>query len=299
MSFRNRGTSKLIKTRKSKNDKDSSITRLSRKSSNTNKNIINNFRNKYILRIYSLNGFKIKVYDSEYLVIIKIGMEYEECSRLTIIKDDNPSKYYAELEIFNYQIGCNMTEDMERSIGTKIMMKTIIEFIKVKYPSINKLFLNDASMYKCDKLSTYKNHFSLYDYYLLKYGSTYYGKNFGAEMLYQSDIDSHEINKKLIKDYTINKKLLEKYLHKLVNKIPVPSIQEDIKAFIGAIYDNELATEFIKRYRFTNNTCYLMHFLFEFIKKVINISTPTIILENDVIDKESYQTIFPYCVINI
>lgn len=74
---------------------------------------------------------------------------------------------------------------------------------------------------------------------------------------------------------------------------------EDINQFIDAIRDNEQATEFIKRYRFADNMCYLMHFLFEFIKKIINNTTPVQISEDDVIDKEIYQTILPYCVINI
>ena len=288
-----------IKLSRKSNDKQKIISRLTRKASNTNKNIIDDKRNKYILRIYSLNGFKIKVYDSAYLVIIRIGIENEECIRLTIIKDDNPANYNAELDIFNYQIGCNITGDMERTEGTKLMMKTIIEFIKSKYPMITQLFLLDASMFKCDKIGNYRNSFSLYDYYVFKYGSTYYNHNFGAEIVYQSDIETHEINKKLIKDFIINKTLLEKYLIKEIGKIPVASMKEDISEFINAIRDNELATEFIKRYRFNDNTCYLMHFLFLFIKKIINISTIGQISEDDIIDKEIYQTILPYCVINI
>lgn len=299
-------------------DRKHTITRLTRTASNTNKNIVgdnntNNYTKKYILRIYSLNGFRIKVYDSHYIVKIRIGTQYEECITLTITKeikeiketkDYNQLKHNAELEIFNYQSGCNIIEDMERNKGTKNMMKTIIQFIKQKYPSVREIYLLDASMYKCDKLAIYKNAFSLYDYYLFKYGSTYYEHNFGAEMVSQSDKELHEVNKKVIKDFKINKILFEKYLSKQIGKIPVPSIKEDIKQFIDAINDNELATNFIKRYRFSTNTCYLMHFLFEFCKKVINImATTKKTFDNDndviVIDIETYETLYPYCMIMI
>jgi hypothetical protein len=308
----------IRKTRKQSANTQERITRLSRKHSNknnTNKNILDDYRNKYTLRIYKLNGFKIKVYDSIYQIIIRIGHEANDCIRMLITKQ--PDKTYntyntqinstnleqesitAELELFNYQSSCIMTENMERNKGTKLMMTTIIQFVNTKYPMIKQINLLDASIYKCDKLPSYKNTFSLYDYYLFKYGTTYYKHNYDAEMIYQSDIEAHAINKKLIEKFKINKSVLEKYLLKLIGKIPVSSIKEDIKELINVIHDDELAIDFIKRYRFGDNTCYLMHFLFEFIKKVINISTFSRILKNDVIEKETYQTLLPYCFIKI
>jgi hypothetical protein len=292
----------ISKTKKQSIKTHGTISRLSRKTSNTNRNIIENSRNKYTLRIYSLNGFRVKVYDSYYKVIIRIGNEENECIRLSIVKNDLPEEQnnpICELEIFNYQPNCNMTEDMQQNKGTKLMMATIIQFIKDKYPFVKQIHLLDASTYKCDKIPIYKNTFSLYDYYLFKYGTTYYNHNYGAEMLYQSDKESHEINKSLIKQFKINKVLLEKYLSKLIGKIPVPSIEKDIKEFIEAIETDEFATVFIRRYKFNDNTCYLMYFFFEFIKKMINILTSSKILENDVIDKETYQTLLPNCFIAV
>jgi hypothetical protein len=294
------------------------ISRLTRKPSNTDVNIVNDKKNKYKLIVYLLNGFKIKVYDSKYIIKIRVGTEKDECITLTITKDDDQNNYNAELERFNYQSGCTIHANMERSKDTKLMMKTLIKFIKSKYPNITHIMLLDATKYDCNKLSTYKNYFSLYDYYLFKYGSTYYIHNFGAEMTSQCDIDDHENNKKIIKGFAINKILLEKYLNKLIGKIKVPNIKEDIQEFINAIADNELATNFIKRYRFNDNTCYLMHFLFEFIKKSILINVIKQSIKNntnhnnannansgntnentDVIDINIYQTLHPYCSITI
>jgi hypothetical protein len=291
------------------------ISRLSKKQSNannTNKDILNNNRNKYKLRIYTLNGFKIKVYDSVYNVIIRIGNKAYDYIRMLIMKQTNKTytmqnnsikpeheSITAELELLNNQTGCTMTEDMERNRGTKLMMVSIIQFVKTKYPMLKQIHLLDASTYKCDKLPSYKNTFSLYDYYLFKYGTMYYKHNYGAEMVYQTDIEAHTINKKLIEKFEINKGILEKYLSKLIGKIPIHTIKEDINELIDAIHYDELATDFIKRYRFSDNTCYLMHFLFEFIKKVINISTPSQVLENNVIGKETYKTLLPYCFIRI
>jgi hypothetical protein len=236
---------------------------MSCKNENNENNNQNSSNNNTISR-YINNYDKIKIYKSSNKTIIKVGSNIVEFIIITFNNDaDN-----AELEHFNYYESCNILKNLKRKTGTNLMMKSIIEFIKNKFPNIKQLNLFDSASIKCKK-ENYKNSFSLYDYYLFKYNSTYYNKNYGFEFVDANDYDSHLENIYLIKDYKIDKEKLTTYLLQKAKKTNVLTYHNDVSSLVSDISDNELFSDFIKKYNF-DNTCYLMKFVFEFIRYNIN-----------------------------
>lgn len=232
---------------------------------NINRNDDNNKR--YVdEKQYLINGFIIKIFEEEHKITIRIGNKKYECIVLSI---DKSSIYKAELDYFNYYKTCNITNDLERKKGNKLMMNTLINFIKLKYPVTKTIYLIDAAIYPCSANDTYKNTFSLYDYYLFKYGSSYYKYNYGFDFVDNNDLESHEENKQLISTFIIDKQKLGEYLFNKAKKTKITSYIQDVNNFLDNIKDNKLAVDFIKSYKFNDNTCYLMKFFFQFINENI------------------------------
>ena len=251
-------------SRKSDNRLTKLLENIPSSNSNSNSNSNNdNIKNEKVKNAYLMNGFRIRVYDYKNTISIKIGSKKEICINLVITKDTNT----AELNLFNYYPSCDIFQSLEHKRGTNLMMNTLIHFLKAKYPNVNEIILFDASRYKCN--NTNKFWFSLYDYYLFKYDSTYYIHNYNFAFIEKIDVYTHENNKKLIRNFTVDKKLLEKYLHENIPKEYMTNLDDIITQFLDSINDNELATDFIKRFKFNKYTCCLLRYFFYFVKENI------------------------------
>jgi len=222
-----------------------------------------NYKHNKVKNAYLMNGFRIRVSNSKNNISIKIGSKKEICIDLVIDKSNKIS----ELNFFNYYPSCNIFQSLEHKRGTNVMMNTLIHFLKTKYPNIHEITLFDASRYKCN--NTNKFWFSLYDYYLFKYGSTYYIHNYHFAFMDKIDVYTHENNKRLIKDFTLYKNSLKKYLQDNLPKEDIENSDEIIREFLDSINDNELATDFIKKFKFNENTCCLLRYFFNFVREHI------------------------------
>lgn len=257
-----KSNNRLIKLLESYNNSTSS-------SNNNNNNSTNISLNKHSNKnVYLMNGFRIRVYNSKNYISIKIGSKKEICIDLVITKPtDQNSQYTAELNLFNYYPSCDIFQSLEHKHGTTLMMNTLINFLKVQYPDLHEITVFDASRYICNP--NRKLWFSLYDYYLFKYGSTYYIYNYNFAFYDKIDTYTNEHNKELIKDFTIDKVVLERFLHEQLPKKDIINPEENIQQFLEAINDNELATDFIRRYKFNGNTCSILRYFFYFVRQSI------------------------------
>lgn len=252
---RNESKNKLTKKKSHKSYSESYSINLNNNNKIIDKNVV------------ILNGFMIKVYDTVKQITIKVGNKSIDCILLNI---DKTNLSTAELNQFNFHNSCNIYKNLDRISGTKNMMNTLLQFIKSNYKSIKNICLIDSALYNCSKKDNFKSAFSLYDLYLFKYNSTYYTYNYGFKFYDENDTISHNENIKLIKDYKIDKLELEKFLKMKGKNIKVSSIDNDINELILNINDNELAISFIKRFKFDENTCYLMKYFFEFIRETLD-----------------------------
>ena len=234
-----------------------------------NDNKTNTSSDKHSVKnVYLMNGFRIRVSTSKTYISIKIGSKKEICIDLVITKPtDQNAQYTAELNLFNYYPSCDIFNSLEHKRGTTLMMNTLINFLKMQYPDLHEITLFDASRYICNSNS--RIWFSLYDYYLFKYGSTYYIHNYNFAFHNKIDAYTHEHNKKLIKEFTIDKVALERFLHEQLPKKIMAKPEESIQQFLAAINDNELATDFIKRFKFNIDTCSILQYLFYFVRHYI------------------------------
>ena len=93
----------------------------------------------------------------------------KECILITIEEDD---KKVAHIQNFHYHETCDLYKKLPRISGTRILMKTALEYIFLE-KGIKKVTLTDKAVFthKSDKIQ-------LFILYLFKYGESYYQKNF-------------------------------------------------------------------------------------------------------------------------
>jgi len=98
----------------------------------------------------------------------------KECILITIEEDN---KKVAHIQNFHYHETCDLYKKLPRISGTRILMKTALEYISLE-KGIKKVTLTDKAVF------THKsNKISLFILYLFKYGESYYQKNFGFKYL--------------------------------------------------------------------------------------------------------------------
>jgi len=165
----------------------------------------------------------------------------KECILITIEEDN---KKVAHIQNFHYP------KKLPRISGTRILMKTALEYISLK-KGIKKVTLTDKAVFnhKSDKIQ-------LFILYLFKYGESYYQKNFGFKYMKKIDQITQAENMKIREKHFINKKKVKKELLQYFAK-------EKVERFLEFIAESQLISEFVKNFTCPNN---LFDIYFAFLK---------------------------------
>ena len=150
---------------------------------------------------------KETMYDRDGLLLyttIKMGGDYADCVNVSIVYKDN-KPVYAKMPHVMYDEECAYNEHsntkiiLQKGNGSKIMMQTIIAYIKQKYPLITEIRYDDMSSIECATETETKSAITrkrgsnikpmpLYYLSIAYNGQTWYEKYFNARM---QDIDKH------------------------------------------------------------------------------------------------------------
>lgn len=171
----------------------------------------------------------------------------KECILITIEEDD---KKVAHIQNFHYHETCDLYKKLPRISGTRILMKTALEYISLE-KGIKKVTLTDKAVFthKSDKIQ-------LFILYLFKYGESYYQKNFGFKYLNKMHRMYQAENMKIREQHFINKKKVKKELLQYFAK-------EKVERFLEFIEESQLISEFVKNFTCPNN---LFDIYFAFLK---------------------------------
>ena len=98
----------------------------------------------------------------------------KECILINIEKNNNK---VAHIQTFNYFEKCDLYKKLPRISGTRILMKTALQYICLK-KGIKKVTITDKAVFiqNGEKIS-------FFILYFFKYGESYYQKNFGFKYL--------------------------------------------------------------------------------------------------------------------
>lgn len=165
----------------------------------------------------------------------------KECILITIEEDN---KKVAHIQNFHYHETCDLYKKLPRISGTRILMKTALEYISLE-KGIKKVTLTDKS----EKIP-------LFILYLFKYGESYYQKNFGFKYLNKMHRMYQAENMKIREKHFINKKKVKKELLQYFAK-------EKVERFLEFIEESQLISEFVKIFTCPNN---LFDIYFAFLK---------------------------------
>ena len=171
----------------------------------------------------------------------------KECILITIEEDN---KKVAHIQNFHYHETCDLYKKLPRISGTRILMKTALEYISLE-KRIKKVTLTDKAVFthKSDKIQ-------LFILYLFKYGESYYQKNFGFKYLNKMHRMYQAENMKIREKHFINKKKVKKELLQYFAK-------EKVERFLEFIKNGELIAEFVKNFTCPEN---LFDIYFAFLK---------------------------------
>ena len=157
--------------------------------------VVTEYTNYKLNIIYNIPSLDKKLEnDFKYLHDNSISFEFnlggsEYCADINIYSHD---KTKAHIGTFKYSNKCNITETLEKGIGTRHLLNTIMSLIVQIFPNIQLFYLNDYSIKSCNKIDNYMSNVNLGFYYLVFYGNTWYGKTFKAKLEdinYQKQLD--------------------------------------------------------------------------------------------------------------
>jgi len=142
---------------------------------------------KYVFQIKENTQMR----DEEILyTAIKIGGNYPDCVSIFIYYNNNkPSN--ASMPHAMYDEECAITL-LDKGEGSRIMIQTILEYVKKNYPTIKEIKYDDMSSIECAtneelaevtnrKRGTHLKPMSLYNLSIAYNGQTWYEKYFGAK----------------------------------------------------------------------------------------------------------------------
>ena len=147
----------------------------------------------------------------------------KECILITIEEDN---KKVAHIQNFHYHETCDLYKKLPRISGTRILMKTALEYISLE-KGIKKVTLTDK--------------IPLFILYLFKDGESYYQKNFGFKYLNKMHRMYQAENMKIREKHFINKKKVKKELLQYFAK-------EKVERFLEFIKKSESIVEFVKNF---------------------------------------------------
>ena len=241
----------------------------------TNTNKYDTNTNKYDTN--TIHNYNYDEYDNEYdddeynksitIFISKLNnTDMDTNCLLAIITKDNPNLIH--ISNFGYNRKCNINKNIEHGKNTLNIMKAFFNYIEMYYPDISSIKLTDES---------YFNHtcvnISLYPYYILKYGKTYYEYECEYKCNLIIDIDNEHNDQKLLdihmnnsiksKTILINKTFIVKEFIKILDikkTLNKPYLTlELINNFTENLIDGELVRVFLHRFELPkdSNLCKL------------------------------------------
>ena len=243
----------------------------------TNKNNNNRVRNitftkeRYVIQ-YAKFDFNINAKPD--MIDIKIGKLSDSddyCGKLYFYARDPTN---VVIHTFTFDSDCLHTGNtLNNSIkGTNYLMNTIKRFVLKYLPSVKTLSLVDASKFICKANKTYTKRnqlyknigINLYDYYLCKYGSSYYEKNFGFQLVDELHIRTHQRNIEIVEQIRLDAAFLERFRDYIASE---PTHHNEIKNFddfVAEITVGDTLKHIISSIKITDNNCVILMMLFEF-----------------------------------
>ena len=169
----------------------------------------------------------------------------KECIKIEINNKD------AHIQTFQHFNHCDIYKKLPRISGTRILMKTALEYLYFK-KNIKKVSLTDNAVYEKQDCKI-----SFFILYLFKYGKSYYGKNFGFKYIKKQDKIDEKENLKIREKHFINKKNAIKELQKYYSKTKINKLMENIK-------DGETIINFTNKYIYPEELCDIYFKLLEY-----------------------------------
>jgi hypothetical protein len=182
------------------------------------------YETKYLQKKLKLNkmiGGEMIVVDKQEFNIINFDPDDgDERTEIIINGDDSrkcllgliyPNETSLILQGFGYSQTCTTDKQMETGKGTKAMFNALKKYVKKYYPKVNKIVLEDSSIFRC-LYEEQTINFNLYSYYMLKYGKPYYMKNFEFKFSDEKQLNLYIKNLSFInQQLIINKYILNRY----------------------------------------------------------------------------------------
>jgi len=119
----------------------------------------------------------------------RIGGNYDKCISVSYIYNYMNKPISAKIPHALYEPECSMDSNLEKGEGTIIMLKTLLNYVYNKIPSINNFVFDDMSHIDCVEKDMAKKPprsatkpLNLAYFSIAYHGKTWYEKNFNAKM---------------------------------------------------------------------------------------------------------------------
>jgi len=121
----------------------------------------------------------------------KIGAKYVDCVNVSVQYDAHNRLVSATIPTLMYDEDCSFTQKLDRGEGTKVIIKTLLNYVHKKIPEVTLFEFQDASSIECGtqeekdrkskrKKGTHAHPIALYYFSLVFNGITWYEKHFHA-----------------------------------------------------------------------------------------------------------------------
>jgi hypothetical protein len=212
------------------------------------------------------------------MIDIKIGKTFENyCAKLRL---HQASSTKIHIETFTFDDDCLVVNRTNNNIrtrkGTSLLMDAIKTFVARYMPYVSTITLTDASKILCNKKkytkrnNLYKNlGINTYDYYLCKYNSSYYEKNYGFQLLDPKMIDIHLKNIEIINELRFTDSFNVEFRDYLMSKKPEYFLSVQFDMFAASIKPGELVKDYVSAVRITDENCILIMAMFDYFRSVI------------------------------
>ncbi len=172
---------------------------------------------KYTFNIIdNVNEFDGNIFSRNF----KIGGKYSDCINLSVIYKNNiPS--VANIPSVVYDEECSLDAPLERG-GTVIMMKTLLNYVQSKIPSIKVVYFDDYSMIECasqEEILTKKSKFQKRGTHVIPTDLNYFSIAFNGQTWYEKHFNAK------LKDpekYRVYREEVDKLLHSPITKSSIP-----------------------------------------------------------------------------
>jgi hypothetical protein len=184
----------------------------------------------------------------------------KRCVVLTVHIEDN----ICHIDGAGWHAYCNKEGNMPRSAkGTIDMIKTCIQFVFTKYPKIKHVTLVDTSKIECND----GTEVSLGLHYIVKYGKTWYEKNFGVRLEDPKEALQYSEFLKSLKKSPMPFDFEEFDKRFLQNSYMKPRHLQFIREALRPHYENSKSlSEFLNKVNNNYDCSIFQHWLYRFVK---------------------------------